>query len=228
MADKLQDDLSNKMQDYLARIYRLADAYGNGTEFVTTSALAEVLMVTAPAVNRMVNRLKESGLLAHEPYKGIQLTEQGKREALLYLRTQRIAEAFLFQIMKLDWSEAPEEANRISASLNPIIVERMNIMAGEPRFCPHGEPIPHADGTIDEMNDVVLSGVNANSKVVITRIKTREPDRLKYIEALGLTPNTSIEVLHIAPFNGPLQLRIKQEYRIIGNNLADLIRVRVL
>ena len=59
----------------------------------------------------------------------------------------------------------------------------------------------------------------------VTRMRTRESDRLSYIEALGLLPGCELEVIHKAPFNGPMQLKINNEYRIIGHNLAELIRV---
>jgi DtxR family Mn-dependent transcriptional regulator len=226
MAEKQQDDLSSKMQVYLAKIYRLAD-FADSNGYITTSALADTLFVTAPAVNRTVTRLKEAGLLDHEPYRGIKLTDEGRREALKHLRVQRIAEAFLSTVMGLDWAATYEEADNISPTLSPVIVERMATMAQQPRYCPHGEPIPNEDGTIEAMNDTLLSQVTAGNKAVVTRMKTRDRDRLGYIAALGLLPNTPLEVLHVAPFNGPLQLRIKNEYRIIGNNLAELIRVRV-
>lgn len=227
MSDKAAEDPSSKMQVYLAKIYRLADFAGT-SGYVTTSALADTLMVTAPAVNRMVNRLREAGLLEHEPYRGIRLTPQGRREALRHLRVQRIAESFLVSVMGIAPADVHEQANGISPTLGDVIVARMNEMAGHPAVCPHGEPIPHEDGTIADMGDVPLSQITSGKSAVVTRMRTRESDRLRYIEALGIVPGTSLEVLHVAPFHGPLQLRIRSEYRIVGNNLADLIRVRVV
>jgi DtxR family Mn-dependent transcriptional regulator len=225
MTERVQDDASVKTQYYLAKVYRLAD-FVSDSEYVTTSALADALMVTAPAVNRTVNRLKEADLLEHEPYRGIRLTEKGRREALRHLRVQRIAEVFLTKVMGLDWATAYEEAASLSLNLSEAIVQRMYEMAGEPRYCPHGEPIPTADGQIEAMHDQLLSATPAGQTVQITRMRTRDSDRLRYIAALGLLPGTTLEVLHVAPFNGPMQLRIKQEYRIVGHNLAELVRVR--
>ena len=227
MSETQLDDVSSKMQVYLAKIYRLADFAGT-KGYITTSALADTLFVTAPAVNRTVNRLKEAGLLDHEPYRGIKLTDKGRREALRHLRLQRIAEAFLSTVMGLDWATAHEEADNISPTLSPTIVERMTTMAKHPRYCPHGEPIPNNDGTIEELNDILLSQVTAAHSAIVTRMRTRDTDRLHYISALGLLPGTPLDVLHVAPFNGPMQLKIKNEYRIIGNNLAELIRVQVV
>ena len=88
------DELSNKMRLYLAEIYRLTDREQPEDGFVTTSALADMLMVSPPAVNRMVNRLKDLDLIEHEPYQGIKLTGAGVKEALLHLRAHRVADAY--------------------------------------------------------------------------------------------------------------------------------------
>ena len=78
----MSEDLSQKMRVYLAEIYRLADLQDQLDGYISTAALSEVLDVTAPAVNRMINRLKELNLLDHQPYQGIRLTEAGKLDAL--------------------------------------------------------------------------------------------------------------------------------------------------
>jgi DtxR family Mn-dependent transcriptional regulator len=222
----MTDDLSNKMRAYLAEIYRLADRAHESQVYVSTSALADLLDVSAPAVNRMINRLKEMDLLEHEPYQGIRLTAAGEHEALKFMRSQRIAEAFLVNVMKLGWDQVHHEAQNISGSLNDRLLMRMAEMAGHPTFCPHGEPIPNADGHIAEMNDQLLSESRDGQHLEVTRVITRESDRLQYIAALGLMPGTHLDVLHVAPFNGPMQLRIGDEYRIVGSTLAELIRVR--
>jgi len=219
------DDLSSKMRDYLAQVYRLSEGHPH---YVSTSSLADLVDVSAPAVNRMVTRLKEQGLLEHEPYQGVRLTEAGQREALKELRRHRIAEAFLVKVMGFGWHEVHDEANRISQALSETITERMAAMAGNPTHCPHGEPIPSPEGVLPPMNDQLLSEIPAGTDVEITRVRTRESDRLEYMAALGLTPGTRLNVLHVAPFNGPIQLKVGSEYRIVGHNLAELIRVKTV
>ena len=220
-------DLSPKTLDYLAEIYRLSDhAPLADAGFVSTSALAELLDVSAPAVNRMVTRLKDLGLLEHEPYHGIRLTPAGTREALKELRRHRIAEAFLVKVMGFGWHDVHAEASSISGALSDTITERMLEMAGNPTTCPHGEPIPDADGNLVKPADFLLSTAAASEKPYrISRVLTREDDRLEYLAALGLTPGTEFVLLHVAPFHGPMQLKVGSEYRIIGHNLAELIRV---
>lgn len=230
----MSDDLSPKMFDYLAEIYRLSDgervvsdaAPVNDDGFISTSALAELVDVSAPAVNRMVTRLRELALLEHEPYRGVRLTEEGKREALKQLRRHRIAEVFLVKVMGFGWHEVHEEANRMTSALSDMLTTRMFEMSGNPTHCPHGEPIPNAAGSIPTLGDFLLPAAPVNHDYIITRVRTRERDRLEYLAALGLLPGTKVHLLHIAPFNGPMQLKVNKEYRIIGHNLAELIRVK--
>jgi len=224
----MNDDLSGKMRVYLAEIYRLADMEQPVDGYVSTSMLADLLFVSAPAVNRMVNRLKEVGLIEHEPYQGIRLTKAGEQQALQHLRIHRIAEVFLMNVMGVPMEQVYHEANQISSALNPMLVERMYQMTATPTYCPHGEPIPGEDGTIERVHDLWLSATSAGHTVQLTRMRTRDVDRLNYIHALGLLPGTTFEVIHVAPFNGPMQLKVGREYRIIGHNLAELIRVKVL
>lgn len=230
LIDELESgDLTAKMRDYLAEIYRLSDrAHDTGAQdgYIGTSAIAELKDVSPPAVNRMVTRLRELGYLQHEPYKGIRLTADGQREALRQLRRQRIVESFLVTVMGFGWHEIRAEADRMADSLPEMITDRMASMAGMPAFCPHGEPIPAADGTFAPLNDVLISGAPLNTLLRVTRVRTRERDRLEYIAALGLVPGAIIEILHVAPFSGPIQLRAGREYRIIGHNLAEVIKVQ--
>ncbi len=223
----MSDEISTTMRDYLAEVYRLADH--NSDQYVSTSTLADMLNVTAPAVNRMVTRLREIGLLEHEPYQGIRLTDAGKLEALKELRRHRIAESFLVTVMGFGWHEVHEEAKHMSSALSGVVTERMASMAGNPTYCPHGEPIPSAEGTVEVIDDYFLSAPEVEGKTVqITRVLTREPDRLEYLTALDLMPGKQLEVLHMAPFNGPIQLRLAEEYRIIGHNLAEQIKVLIV
>lgn len=219
--------LSSTMRDYLAEIYRLCDREGQPDGFVSTSALADLLDVSAPAVNRMVIKLRDQGLLQHEPYQGIRLTAAGRREALKGLRRHRIVEAFLTAVMGFGWHEVHAEADSMAPVLDDVVIARMESMAGFPTRCPHGEPIPSPDGEIPDLHDVLIPDAPLGVTLEITRVRTREPDRLEYMAALELVPGMHIQVVHAAPFNGPIQLRLRdKEFRIVGHNLAEMIRVQ--
>lgn len=220
-------ELSSKMRAYLAEIVRLLERQPQQTEHVSSSQLSEALDISPPAVNRMVNRLHDFGLLKHKPYQGIAITEAGRAAALKHIRRQRIAEVFLVQFMGISWLDVHAEARRLSDGLSEKVVARMEQMTGVPTTCPHGEPIPTAAGTLSPQTDVPLSQLKHAARIRISRLVTREADRLAYMEALGLLPGQRCEVIHVAPFDGPMQMKLGREFRIIGHSLARLIRVHV-
>jgi len=215
---------SAAMQEYLAEAYRLA-YYQDGDLYISTSALANVMHVSAPAVTRMVGRLKEAGYLDHEPYKGIALTQKGEHEALMNIRRHRLVERFLTDVMQFGWHECHDDADELGAAVSDVLVERMAVMAGHPKRCPHGEPIPTPEGRMPRVVDYPLNNVDAGVEWVISRVNSHDADRLKYLDSLGLKPGTPFTLVERAPFNGPLQLRVKGEIKVIGHELAGVLRV---
>ncbi|MBL8144788.1 MAG: metal-dependent transcriptional regulator [Anaerolineae bacterium] len=215
---------STAMQDYLAEAYRIA-YYQKETPYVSTSALAEVLNVSAPAVTRMVQRLKEAGYLEHEPYRGILLTPAGEQEALHNIRRHRLVEVFLVDVMKFGWHEVHDAADSLGESVSETVVTRMDQMADFPRRCPHGEPIPTADGVMPRVVDFPLNEAQAGSSFVISRVTTHDADQLEYLGGLGLKPGARLTLIGRAPFNGPLQLEVGSAFPVIGHELAGRLRV---
>ncbi len=211
-------------QEYLAEAYRLAH-YQNGNPYVTTSALAEEVGVSAPAVAAVVERLKRAGYVEHEPYRGMKLTPKGEREALMNIRRHRLSEVFLVRVMGFGWHEVHDEADAIGAAIGEQVAARMEQMAGNPTRCPHGEPIPTAEGVMPEVVDEPLAEVAAPALLCISRVHTHDPEVLKYIASLGLLPGVSVSLLSRAPFNGPLRLRIDGHEQVIGHELAQVLRV---
>jgi DtxR family transcriptional regulator, Mn-dependent transcriptional regulator len=215
---------SPAMQEYLAEAYRLA-YYQKDNPYISTSALADVMHVSAPAVTRMVQRLKEAGFLEHEPYRGIYLTPKGEHEALMSIRRHRLVERFLTDVMQFGWHEVHDDADELGALVSDSLVVRMEQMVGNPRRCPHGEPIPSADGKMPRVVDTPLNTVDLGQDFVISRVTTHDADKLEYLGTLGLKPGTHLQLVERAPFNGPLQLRANGQTRVIGHELAGVLRV---
>jgi DtxR family transcriptional regulator, Mn-dependent transcriptional regulator len=216
--------LSFAMQEYLAEAYRLAH-YQKDDLFVSTSALAQVMGVSAPAVTRMVQRLRDSGHLEHEPYQGIRLTSSGEREALLNIRRHRLVERFLVDVMGFGWHEVHDAADQLGESVGDRVVDRMDEMVGFPKRCPHGEPIPSADGVMPVVVDYPLTEATIQKDYVISRANSHDEDKLQYLDTLGLRPGVKIYLSERAPFEGPLQIQLDGERHFIGYAIAQVIRV---
>lgn len=209
------------MREYLAEIYRLQE----DSPTVSTTNLAERLNVSPQAVPRMLKRLKSAGYVKHIPYQGVELTERGKEEALRELRRHRVLEVFLVDVMGFTWDEAHEHADEMGKGLNDRITERMAEMTGQPQRCPHGEPIPNAEGVLPEVNDICLINLGVGHKGTVSRVRTHEPERLAYFASLGVLPGVDFEIVGRAPFNGPMRLRIGRDEIVLGVELVKSVWV---
>ena len=214
--------LSDTMQDYLAEAWRLAH-YQQDDPNVSGAALAEVLQVSAPAVTRMVQRLKKAGYL--QPGRGIMLTAAGERVALQNIRRHRLVEVFLVDVMELGWHEVHDAADELGAVVSDVVLERMNELAGHPRRCPHGEPIPTRDGRMPRVRDEALNDVEVGGDLRLSRVNSHDEHLLQYLDSLGLRPGARLELVSRAPFSGPLHLRLGQRDCFIGPELAGVLRV---
>jgi len=212
---------SPAMREYLAEIYRLQE----DSPTVSTTSLAERLGVSAPAIPRMLKRLKSAGYVKHIPYQGVELAPLGREEALRELRRHRVLEVFLVDVMGFSWDEVHEHADQLGKGLNDTITERMAEMTGFPKRCPHGEPIPDKDGKLPQINDFCLINMAVGHKGAISRVRTNEPERLQYFASLGLVPEVAFEIVGRAPFNGPMRLRIERDEIVLGVELVKALWV---
>lgn len=217
----IQSQPSTAMRGYLAEIYRLQE----DSPTVSTTSLAERLNVTAPAIPRMLKRLKSAGYVKHVPYQGVELTELGREEALREIRRHRILEVFLVQVMGFSWYDVHEHAEDLGVGLNDVVVQRMAEMTNFPERCPHGEPIPDQDGFLPDVGDACLINHAVGHKGLISRVRTHEPERLAYLSSLGLIPGTAFEIVGRAPFNGPMRLRVGREEVVLGVELVKSLWV---
>jgi DtxR family Mn-dependent transcriptional regulator len=209
------------MREYLAEIYRLQE----DSPTVSTTNLAERLEVSAPAVPRMLKRLKRAGYVKHIPYQGVELTQLGEEEALSEIRRHRILEVFLVNVMGFSWDEAHEHADDLGTGLTDSITARMAEMTGFPTRCPHGEPIPDVDGELPVVKDVCIINLGVGHKGQVSRVRTHEPEKLRYFATLDLVPGAEFEIVGRAPFNGPMRLRVGREEVVLGVELTKSLWV---
>lgn len=222
-----QTPLTRSVEDYLKSIYHLAAEGG----VASTGDIATMLTVSQPAVSGMVKRLSETGLIEHVPYRGVQLTNQGRRAALRMIRRHRILELYLTHQLDYDWEDVHEEAERLEHAVSDKLIERMARTLGDPHYDPHGEPIPSAQGDIEEAKLVSLGEAPVGAELELREVRTQDPARLRYLARQGLTPGTCVTVTEREPFNGPTILRRHGEtgdVRIVGQDLAKSLWCRGL
>jgi DtxR family Mn-dependent transcriptional regulator len=131
------ESLTGPVEDYLKTIYEI----GRGTVAVATNDIAQRLNIAPASVSGMVRRLADQGLLGYERYRGVTLTDAGRRAALRTIRRHRIIESYLSKALEYPWDRVHDEAERLEHAASDELVDRMAKAIGEPVVDPHGAPI---------------------------------------------------------------------------------------
>jgi DtxR family Mn-dependent transcriptional regulator len=213
----LSSDLTVAVQDYLKAIYALEST----EERVTTSALAHRMGVSAPSATAMTKRLAELGLVERLPYRGVALTETGRRSALEVLRHHRLLERYLVDRLGMPLHEVHAEAELLEHALSEELEARIDQELGYPTRDPHGDPIPDDALRLVASDERTLLEVEAGASVTIVRVPARDADVLRYLGDLGLLPGSALEVVYVAPFGGPVTVRTERGEHAISRELAD-------
>src|SRR3954463_12870463 len=214
-----RETLTRSVEDYLKAIYRLSPE----GRFASTSDIAHLLDLSAPSVSGMVKRLSEQGLLEHIPYKGGQLTAEGRRAALRMVRRHRLIEAYLVAFLGYTWDTVHDEAERLEHAVSDQLVERMAAVLGHPSVDPHGDPIPDVDGAIHEPASTPISELPEGMLVELRRVDESDPERLRYIASIGLQPGVRVLVVDRQPFHGPITIEVEGQSHVIGHELGHVL-----
>ena len=216
--------ISSAVEDYAKAIYGLER---QGGDAVTTNALAARLGVTPASASGMVKRLGELGLVEHEPYRGVSLTDDGRRVALEVMRHHRLLELYLVQSLGVPWDRVHAEAEVLEHVLSEELEELIAAKLGNPTLDPHGDPIPTRELTIDEHPTESLCDLAPGARGMFTRISDSDPDMLRFLAERGIAPGTAFEVIDKQPFDGPLFVQFGDEVHVLGGNLTRAMRVEV-
>jgi DtxR family Mn-dependent transcriptional regulator len=217
-----QTEFSAAVEDYAKTIFSLQSELEGP---VSTTALAERLRVTPASASGMVKRLAELGLVAHRPYKGVELTEGGRRLALEMLRHHRLLEAYLASSLGVPWDRVHEEAEVLEHVLSEELEALIAAKLGNPTHDPHGDPIPTADLVLVEPPHVALTCLQAGDRGVLVRVSDAEPEMLRYLAERGIAPGDHFEVIERQPFDGPLFVRFGEDVHVLGGALAQAMSV---
>ncbi|MBA2340144.1 MAG: metal-dependent transcriptional regulator [Pyrinomonadaceae bacterium] len=219
-ADELQQ-ITPVVEDYLKTIHRLAQAGGQ----VRTVALAEAMNVKPATVTAMLKTLAELKLVEYAPYYGAVLTEAGEKIALEVIRHHRLIELYLVEALGFSWDEVHEEAEALEHVISEKLEARIAAHLGHPTLDPHGDPIPALDGSLPDSATQSLADVAARTTTRIVRVCDQHAERLRYVAELGLVPGAEVQVTQVAPFDGPITVRIGKRTHALDRRLAQAILV---
>jgi DtxR family Mn-dependent transcriptional regulator len=215
-------DLTAAVQDYAKAIYTLESRHGAAS----TTELATLLEVRPGSVSGMLRKLSELGLVEHERYHGVRLTERGRRVALEVIRHHRLVELFLVESLGMTWDEVHPEAEVLEHALSEELEELIAAKLGNPTVDPHGDPIPTRELELPETSSSqALAELEPGDVATFVRVSDSDPDMLRFLGERGIVPGATLELVDRQPFDGPLFVRVGGETHVLGAMLARAMRV---
>jgi DtxR family Mn-dependent transcriptional regulator len=216
--------LTGPVEDYLKTIYELTAREG----VASTNDVAQALDVAPASVTGMIRRLAAQGLLDHVPYRGVQLTQAGRRAALSTIRRHRIIETYLTRVLGYPWDKVHNEAERLEHAASDELVECLSAAMDHPTADPHGAPIPTRDGVVDERSHLSLADLPTGKRARMVLVSDKNPELLRYLAEIALQPGVEVTVLDRAPFDGPITLQLGDKQSVVGSQLARQVHVEAV
>ena len=197
---------SQSEEDYLKALYHLEMDFNS----VSTNSIADYLDMKPSSVTDMLKKLAEKKFINYQKYKGTSLTKNGKLIALSIIRKHRLWETFLVEKLGFGWDQVHNIAEQLEHIKSEELIENLDNFLGNPKYDPHGDPIPNKDGEIEKMNQKLLVELKASQKGIITGVKKGTASLLNYLDKEKVKLGDSIKVIEILEFDGTYIVEINK------------------
>lgn len=211
-------------EDYLKAIYKIAERQGVP---VSTSSIADLMQTRPASVTDMLKKLAEKELIDYKRYHGVSLTKTGARWATQLIRKHRLWECFLVDKLGFNWDEVHEIAEQLEHIQSETLIDRLDDYLENPKFDPHGDPIPDASGAYRMRYQILLSDLGIGQRAILVGVREHGSTFLQYLDQNGLALGVDLEILEILPYDGSLRLRLAANDPIlISGQVARQLYVR--
>lgn len=200
------EHMSQTEENYLKAIFKISEKTG---KTASTNAIARALKTSAASVTDMIKRLSEKSLVHYEKYKGVMLTMEGNIIATHLIRKHRLWEVFLVEQLNFTWDEVHEIAEQLEHIKSSELVERLDDYLGFPKFDPHGDPIPDAEGNFTFRKQLPLAELSEGDKAVVVGVQDHSPAFLRYLERLELILGAELLLMERFEYDESVRIQLK-------------------
>jgi DtxR family Mn-dependent transcriptional regulator len=216
--------LKTSDEKYLRAIYQLSQS--DNTDKVSLSDLAYYLDLKPPTVLERLKVLQSEKWITYKKTHGIELTKTGEKEALNVVRKHRIWETFLHKVCSFSWSEVHELAEQLQNVNSEKLIDRIYELSGQPKFDPHGDPIPDKSGKLPVSERRPLLNSVEGCKCLVLGVNEDSNEFLNYLTDLKIGLNEKLIVEKVFVFDGSLKIKYKNnESVILSPKVAEKIQV---
>jgi len=217
--------LSIAEENYLKAIFKISE---RSQKTASTSSIAKRLDTSAASVTDMLKKLSDKSLINYEKYKGVTLTTEGLRLATDLIRKHRLWEVFLVKKLRFSWDQVHDIAEQLEHIKSKELIQRLDAFLDYPKFDPHGDPIPNAEGKFTIRSQSALSDLHVGQKGSLVGVKEHKNEFLKYLNKLNVKLGTSIKVLDYVPFDKSMQIEIDgKEVTTVSDTVANYLLVKI-
>ena len=210
-------------ENYLKTLFKLEN---QKDKKVNNTALAKALNLNPATVLEMIRKLTDRRMVQLKPDKSIQLTEKGKKKALLTIRKHRLWEVFLVEKMNYKWNEVHELAEQLEHIESTDLVDRLDSYLGKPNFDPHGDPIPDKSGKIKINESVPLSDCIEGKYYTVMNLTDTNDSFLQYLEKLNILPGMKIKLQEKHDYDDSFSVEVKKKTVQLSEKVAKNILVQ--
>ncbi|MEE9439215.1 MAG: metal-dependent transcriptional regulator, partial [Saprospiraceae bacterium] len=203
--------LTTTEENYLKAIFSISE---RSHKSASTNDLAKQLETSAASVTDMLKRLAQKELINYIKYKGVTLTTEGIKNATQLLRKHRLWEVFLVEKLRFSWDQVHDIAEHLEHIQSNELIMRLDAFLNYPKFDPHGDPIPNADGKFTIRNQTPLSYMHESQKGVLVGVKSHKTDFLLYLNKLNIKLGTEIEVVATNSYDNLFDIKIDGKNKI--------------
>src|SRR6186713_3136767 len=215
--------LSYAEENYLKAILKLS---GSPDGTVSTNAIAAQLETSAASVTDMLKKLSDKELIIYQRYKGALLTDEGQRVATMLVRKHRLWEVFLVQSLGMTWDEVHEIAEELEHIQSDRLIDRLDAFLGRPKFDPHGDPIPNAQGKYTLRAQLPLTELKPGQEGVVIGVREDDTSFLKHLNDKGLTIGKSITILSNDEYDNTLRVSVDDLELNLSGKVARNILIK--
>ncbi|MFP5041791.1 metal-dependent transcriptional regulator [Parasediminibacterium sp. JCM 36343] len=217
------DNLSPTEENYIKAIYHLQKTDDN----VSTNDVAERLNTKAASVTDMLKKLNTKKILNYEKYKGFTLSFEGEKIALAIVRKHRLWEYFLVETLQFGWDEVHAIAEELEHITSKKLIERLDNFLGNPRFDPHGDPIPDSNGQMEKLVQVNLVDLPVGQEAKVSAVGSQSTELLELLTHKSIAIGTNITIKRKFTFDHSMEIETNGQVAFtISQQLAQALFVK--
>ncbi len=216
--------LTHTEENYLKAIYKTNQST---KEAVSTNMIAQEMKTSPASVTDMMKKLANKDLIIYEKYRGARLSATGSKTATSLIRKHRLWETFLVQKLGFSWEEVHEIAEELEHINSDKLIDKLDKYLGHPKYDPHGDPIPNAEGKFTLREQIAISRLQPGDNCVLVGVKNHEADFLNHLNNYSIGLGTELLVKEKSSYDQSMKIVVDQkEEALLSHRVCSNLLVR--